>query len=60
MVSWGQLLFAAQDYLDNAWWMSVFPGAAICLTVIGLNMLADGLNEVVNPRAARAVAGLPA
>jgi peptide/nickel transport system permease protein len=60
MVSWGQLLFAAQDYLDNARWMSVFPGAAICLTVIGLNMLADGLNEVVNPRAARAVAGLPA
>jgi peptide/nickel transport system permease protein len=53
MVSWGQLLFVAQDYLDQAWWMSLFPGAAICLAVIGLNMLADGLNEVVNPRATR-------
>jgi peptide/nickel transport system permease protein len=56
MVSWGQLLFVAQDYLDSAWWMSVFPGAAICLAVIGLNMLADGLNEVVNPRTTRRAA----
>ncbi len=57
MVSWGQLLFVAQDFLDQAWWMSVFPGAAICLAVIGLNMLADGLNELVNPRATRRTAG---
>ena len=57
VVSWGQLLFVAQDYLDQAWWMSVFPGAAICSAVIGLNMLADGLNEVVNPRAVRRAAG---
>jgi len=56
MVSWGQLLFVAQDFLDQAWWMSVFPGAAICLAVIGLNMLADGLNEMVNPRATRRAA----
>ncbi len=59
MVSWGQLLFSAQDFLDSAWWMSVFPGAAICLAVIGFNLLGDGLNEVVNPRAARAAIGLP-
>ncbi len=39
--------------------MSVFPGAAICLAVIGLNLLADGLNEVVNPRATRVSVGLP-
>jgi peptide/nickel transport system permease protein len=38
----------------------VFPGLAICLAVIGLNLLGDGLNEVVDPRAGRAVAGLPA
>ena len=57
MVSWGQLLFVAQDFLDQAWWMSVFPGLAICLAVIGLNMLADGLNELVNPRATRRAAG---
>ncbi len=60
MVSWGQLLFTAQDYLESGWWMSVFPGLAICLAVIGLNLLADGLNEVVDPRAGHVPAGLPA
>jgi peptide/nickel transport system permease protein len=60
MVSWGQLLFTAQDYLEVAWWMSVFPGLGICLAVIGLNLLADGLNEVVDPNAGRTLTGLPA
>jgi peptide/nickel transport system permease protein len=60
MISWGQLLFAAQDFLNAAWWMSVFPGLAICVAIIGLNLLADGLNEVVNPRASRALIGLAA
>ena len=59
MVSWGQLLFPAQTYLQTAWWMSVFPGLAICIAVIGLNLLADGLNEVVNPRAGHGLIGLP-
>lgn len=58
MVSWGQLLFVAQDYMDSAWWMSVFPGAAICLTVIGLNLFADGLNEVIDPRSSHGMGGL--
>jgi peptide/nickel transport system permease protein len=59
MISWGQLLFTAQDFLSTAWWMSVFPGLAICIAVIGLNLLADGLNELANPRAAQAAPGLP-
>jgi peptide/nickel transport system permease protein len=58
MISWGQLLFAAQDFLDTGWWMSVFPGSAICIAVIGLNLLADGLNSVNNPRATAAIQGL--
>lgn len=58
MISWGQLLFAAQDFLDIGWWMSVFPGIAICIAVIGLNLLADGLNNAINPRATTAVQGL--
>lgn len=58
-VSWGQLLFVAQDYMSNAWWMSVFPGAAICLTVIGLNLFADGVNEVIDPRSTHGTGGLP-
>lgn len=59
-VSWGQLLFTAQAYLGSAWWMSVFPGIAICLAVIGLNLLADAFNEVVDPRAGQVSPGLPA
>ncbi|MBD2749537.1 ABC transporter permease [Microvirga sp. BT688] len=58
MVSWGQLLFVAQDYMDSAWWMSVFPGAAICIAIIGLNLFADGLNEIVDPRSTRGMGGL--
>ncbi|NML44534.1 ABC transporter permease [Ramlibacter sp. G-1-2-2] len=50
MVSWGQLLFAAQDFMSQAWWMSVFPGAAICLAVIAFNLFADGLNEMADNR----------
>jgi peptide/nickel transport system permease protein len=57
-VSWGRLLFVAQDYMDSAWWMSLFPGAAICITVIGLNLFADGLNEIVDPRSTRGMGGL--
>jgi peptide/nickel transport system permease protein len=58
LVSWGQLLFVAQDYMDQAWWMSLFPGAAICLAVIGLNLFADGLNELSDSRAKGTLGGL--
>lgn len=58
-VSWGRLLFVAQDYMNSAWWMSLFPGAAICITVVGLNLFADGLNEIIDPRSAGGVGGLP-
>ena len=58
MVSWGQILHVAQDYMTVAWWTSLFPGAAICLAVVGLNLFADGLNEVVDPRLRGRVGGL--
>lgn len=47
--SWGALVNNAQPYLDRAWWMSVFPGAAIAATVLGLNLLADGLAGLSGP-----------
>jgi peptide/nickel transport system permease protein len=50
--SWGEMLNRGQQFLDNAWWMSVFPGAAIALAVLGFNLFADGLNEMFDPRAA--------
>ncbi|MAT04615.1 MAG: ABC transporter permease [Acidimicrobiaceae bacterium] len=45
--TWGQMLNSAQIFLGQAWWLSVFPGAAILLTVVAFNMLADGLNEAL-------------
>lgn len=43
VVSWGTLLGSAQHFVREAWWMSVFPGAAITLTVLGCNLIADGI-----------------
>jgi peptide/nickel transport system permease protein len=42
LVSWGYLLHNAQAFARRAWWLSAFPGAAIALAVIGVNLLADG------------------
>lgn len=50
LVSWGVLLNNAQQFMRRAWWMSAFPGLAITLTVLGLNLMADALNEALDPR----------
>jgi peptide/nickel transport system permease protein len=50
LVSWGQLLFGAQPFLHQAWWMALFPGLAILLTTLGFNLLGDGLNDALDPR----------
>jgi peptide/nickel transport system permease protein len=50
VVSWGALLNDAQQFVRTAWWMSLFPGLAITLTVLAMNLLADGLNEAWNRR----------
>jgi peptide/nickel transport system permease protein len=51
-VSLGYLANNAQGVLRVAWWMAVFPGAAIAVAVLGVNLLGDGLNEALNPRGA--------
>jgi len=48
--SWGGMLSRAQSHIRTAWWMSVFPGSAIAVTVLGFNLVGDGLNEAANPR----------
>src|SRR5262252_3369866 len=53
VVSLGYLANNAQRFLRVAWWMAAFPGAAIALTVLGLNLLGDGLNDALNPRGGR-------
>lgn len=52
VVSWGALLNDAQQFVRQAWWMSAFPGLAITLTVLSLNLVADGLNEAWDARLA--------
>lgn len=48
--SWGGMLFDAQGFMSQAWWMSVFPGAAIFVTVLAFNLLGDGLRDVLDPK----------
>lgn len=50
VVSWGSMLADAQQYLGLAWWTSVFPGAALALVLIGLNIAGDGLADGLNVR----------
>jgi peptide/nickel transport system permease protein len=47
---WGRMLSEGRDYLRDAWWISTFPGIAIMLMVLGVNMLGDGLRDVLDPR----------
>lgn len=47
--SWGGMLADGRTYLQNAWWISVFPGLAILLTVLGLNLLGDWLRDTLDP-----------
>ncbi|HEX2043205.1 MAG TPA: ABC transporter permease [Acidimicrobiales bacterium] len=49
VMSLGFLIGNAQRFIRVAWWMSVFPGAVLALVVLGVNLLADGLNDVVAP-----------
>jgi len=47
---WGAMLSGARQYLRDAWWTAVFPGLAITLTVVGMNLLGDGLRDLLDPR----------
>ena len=48
--AWGNMLSTARSYIDQSVWMSIFPGAAIMLVVLGFNFLGDGLRDVLDPR----------
>ncbi len=53
LMSWGFMIGAGRSVIRLAWWMSVFPGVAIFLTVLALNLVGDGLADALNPRVAR-------
>ncbi len=54
---WGALLAAGRNYVDTAWWLAVFPGLAVTMTVIGLNLLGDGLRDMLDPRMGKSGSG---
>lgn len=49
--SWGRMLFDARGFLDQAWWMGIFPGAAVFVTVLACNLVGDALRDVLDVRA---------
>ena len=53
LMTWGYMIGAARTVIRTAWWMSVFPGVAILLTVLAINLVGEGLNDALNPRLAR-------
>ncbi len=48
--SWGNIIAEGRDYATEAWWVMLFPGIAISLAALGLNLLGDGLRDVLDPR----------
>ncbi|WP_020202433.1 MULTISPECIES: ABC transporter permease [Cupriavidus] len=53
MMSWGFMIGAARTMIREAWWMSVWPGVAILLTVLSINLIGEGLNDAMNPQLRR-------
>ncbi|VFR55523.1 Putative polyamine transporter; Oligopeptide transport system permease protein OppC (TC 3.A.1.5.1) [plant metagenome] len=49
-MTWGYLIGASRSVLRDAWWMSAFPGLAILLTVLALNLVGEALNDALDPR----------
>ncbi|MCJ1909950.1 nickel transporter permease [Planococcus ruber] len=47
---WGAMLSNSREILRDAWWAATFPGVAILLTVLGFNLLGDGLNDLLDPK----------
>lgn len=48
--SWGNMLIIGKQTLGSAWWLSVFPGLAILITVLGYNLLGEGIRDALDPR----------
>jgi peptide/nickel transport system permease protein len=51
--SWGIILGEARTYIRDAPWMMLLPGAALSITVLGLNLVGDGLRDLLDPRQRR-------
>jgi len=47
---WGTMISTGRNYLPDHWWMATFPGMAILITVLGFNLLGDGLRDILDPQ----------
>jgi peptide/nickel transport system permease protein len=47
---WGAMLNAGREYIRHAWWMSVFPGLAVVIAVLSINLVGDGMQDAMNPK----------
>jgi peptide/nickel transport system permease protein len=50
LASWGNIIAEGRDYATEAWWVMLFPGVAISLAALGMNLLGDALRDVLDPR----------
>lgn len=48
--SWGEILSEAMNYVDFAWWLIIFPGLAIFITVVSFNLIGEGMRDAIDPR----------
>ena len=48
--SWGNILTEGKDNIQLAWWLSLYPGMAILITVLGYNLLGEGLRDMLDPK----------
>ncbi len=53
--SWGRMLFEGRGFIQQAWWMGVFPGLAIFVTVLSFNLVGDALRDALDPRQRSAI-----
>ncbi|HEY7385163.1 MAG TPA: ABC transporter permease [Beijerinckiaceae bacterium] len=56
--TWGSMLADGRSHISTSWWLALFPGLAIFITVLGINLLGDGLRDILDPRLKRSGAGL--
>lgn len=47
---WGAMITAARNFMRESWWYTTFPGLALAVTVLGFNLMGDGLRDYLDPR----------
>jgi peptide/nickel transport system permease protein len=56
--TWGTMLADARIYISTSWWLPLFPGLCIFITVLGINLLGDALRDILDPRLKRTGSGV--